>query len=45
MQQEVVEHYIDQGLLWMVPAPEQQHTPEQMKTSLLECLVGLPALE
>jgi hypothetical protein len=43
--QEIVEHYIDQGLLWMVPAPEQQHTSEQVKTSLLECLAGLPALE
>lgn len=44
-QQEVVDHYIDQGLLWQVPAPSSYHSPEQVKSTLLECLAGLPALE
>lgn len=44
-QQEVVDHYIDQGLLWQVPTPSSYQSPEQVKSTLLECLVGLPALE
>jgi hypothetical protein len=43
-QREIVDHYIDQGLLWMVPATPNQN-PEQLKSTLLECLAGLPALE
>jgi hypothetical protein len=41
-QQEIVDHYIDQGLLWMMPSPSAQ-TPEQVKSTLVECLAGLPA--
>lgn len=44
-QQEVVDHYIDQGLLWQVPTPSAYQSPEQVRNTLLECLVGLPALE
>lgn len=44
-QQEVVDHYINQGLLWQVPTPSAYQSPEQVKSTLLECLVGLPALE
>lgn len=44
-QQEIQDHYIDQGLLWLVPAPAQDQTPDQVKSTLLECLVGLPALQ
>lgn len=44
-QQEVVDHYIDQGLLWQVPAPSASQSPAQVKSNLLECLAGLPALE
>jgi hypothetical protein len=44
-QQEIMDHYIDQGLLWVVPSPQSHSTPEQMKSTLLECLTGLPALE
>jgi hypothetical protein len=44
-QQEIVEHYIDQGLLWMVPSPAPTQNSAQLKSTMLECLVGLPALE
>ncbi len=44
-QQEIQDHYIDQGLMWLVPSPEKQTSVEQTKNSLLECLVGLPAWE
>lgn len=44
-QQEIQDHYIDQGLMWLVPSPEKQPNSEQTKSSLLECLVGLPAWE
>lgn len=43
-QQEIVDHYIDQGLMWVVPAPDGTDGPQKVKSSLLECLVGLPAL-
>lgn len=44
-QQPIVDHYIDQGLLWVVATPAAQAPPQEVKTSLVECLVGLPALK
>lgn len=37
---EVVDHYINQGLLWMVP--DQGAAEGRLTDTLLECLVGLP---
>ena len=42
-EQEIVDHYIDQGLLWSVPSESPQSPPDQVKSALLDCLVGLPA--
>lgn len=44
-QQEIQDHYIDQGLMWLVPSPDKQANAQSMRSSLLECLVGLPAME
>lgn len=41
--QEIVDHYIDQGLLWNVPSESPLAPSDQVKSALLECLVGLPA--
>lgn len=43
--QEIVDHYVDQGLLWLVPACEQKVGSAQTQKDLMECLAGLPALE
>lgn len=42
-EQAILDHYIDQGLLWAVPSESPQSPPEQVKNALLDCLVGLPA--
>jgi hypothetical protein len=44
-QQEILDHYTNQGLLWVVATPAAQAPAEQVKSSLVECLVGLPALK
>ncbi len=40
--QEIMDHYIDQGLLWNVPSESPLAPVDQVKSALLECLVGLP---
>lgn len=40
--QEIVDHYVDQGLLWSVPSEGPQESSEVVKSALLDCLVGLP---
>lgn len=43
--QDVLDHYIDQGLLWMVPPCTNPGDAKQVKEALKDCLVGLPALQ
>ncbi len=42
-QQIILDHYIDQGLLWNVPNESPAAPSEQVTDALLECMVGLPA--
>lgn len=42
-QQSILDHYIDQGLLWSVPNESPAAPSEQVTDALLECMVGLPA--
>lgn len=43
--QEILDHYIDQDLLWMVPPCSDPSDAQQVKRSHMDCLVGLPAVE
>ena len=43
--QEVLDHYMNQDLLWMVPESGDPSCPVQAKDNLLSCLHGLPALQ
>ena len=40
--QEVLDHYLDSGLLWMVPSDDGSSQEAESLTSMLECLSGLP---
>ena len=42
--QEVLDHYMNQDLLWMVPEPTDPTCASQAKDNLMSCLSGLPAL-
>ncbi len=42
---EVVDHYVDKGLLWMLPAETENLEPVRSLDTVLQCLVGLPAFE
>lgn len=43
--QDILDHYIDEGLLWMVPPCTDPSDAEQVKHALMDCLHGLPALQ
>lgn len=43
--QDVLDHYIDQGLLWMVPPCTDPSDAKQVREALMDCMVGLPALQ
>jgi hypothetical protein len=43
--QEVLDHYMNQDLLWMVPESGDPTCPLQAKDNLMSCLHGLPALQ
>jgi hypothetical protein len=42
--QEVLDHYMNQDLLWMVPEASDPSSVVQAKDNLMSCLHGLPAL-
>lgn len=42
--QEVLDHYMDQDLLWMVPQAGDGANPAETQSNILSCLHGLPAL-
>lgn len=42
--QEVLDHYMDQDLLWMVPESCDAANPVEAQNNILSCLHGLPAL-
>ena len=42
--QEVLDHYMNQDLLWMVPEATDPTCASQAKDNLMSCLSGLPAL-
>ena len=42
--QEVLDHYMNQDLLWMVPESNDPACSTQAKDNLMSCLSGLPAL-
>lgn len=43
-QQEVMDHYVNSGTLWMVDVASSHSSGRATETSLLECLAGLPAV-
>lgn len=43
--QEVLDHYMDLDLLWMVPECCDPADAKEAKTNLMSCLQGLPALQ
>lgn len=42
--QEVLDHYINQDLLWMVPESSNPSCPDQARNNMVSCLTGLPVL-
>lgn len=43
--QEVLDHYMDRDLLWMVPESSGTELANQPRNCVLSCLQGLPALQ
>lgn len=43
--QEVLDHYMDQDLLWMVPESSDPTSTLEASRNVMSCLVGLPALQ
>jgi hypothetical protein len=43
--QEVIDHYVNRDLLWMVPESADPESSQEAQQHLMSCLVGLPALQ
>lgn len=43
--QEVLDHYMDRDLLWMVPESSNPADVQEARSNVLSCLHGLPAVE
>ena len=43
--QEVLDHYMDRDLLWMVPESTDPSNTDEARSNVLSCLHGLPALQ
>lgn len=41
--QEIVDHYIDKGLMWLIPGGAESD-PGKTQSDMMECLAGLPVL-